>query len=111
MFEISEVMKRHDIGGFVVLQDQSHTEFKYFIDTPSWSNVRWVKDGEAMHLKIYAKSDKENTESTVGMLYSIRDLCAAGFMQMDRLANQIEQSVKVEHIPFGMNGITNEDRE
>lgn len=110
MAEIEEIMKKHDCGGFVTLQSKSHTEFKLMLDHMSWSMIRWIKDGESMHLKLYSKSSKENTDATVGMLYSIRYLCGMVFMQMDKLANQIEQSVKVEHVPFGPHGITNEDR-
>jgi hypothetical protein len=110
MGEIEEIMKHYDIGGFVILNDRDHAEFKYFIDSPTWSNVRRVKDGEALHLKLHVKSDKAKTESTISMLYSVRDLCGLGFLQMDKLANQIEHHVNVEHLPFGPNGISNEDR-
>lgn len=110
MREIEGVLKKYDIGGFVTLQSRSHAEFKFLIETPSWSNVRYVKEGAAIHLKIHNKSKPKETEATVGMLYSIRDLCAMGFQQMDVLANRIEQQVKVIHTTFG-GGINNDDRE
>lgn len=110
MKDVEAVLKKHDVGGFVSLNSKTHGEFKLFVDTPSWSKVRWVKEGEVMHLKIHMKTTPEESEATVAMLYSIRDLCGQLFMQMDKLAGQVEQSVKVVHVPFG-GGITNEDRD
>lgn len=109
MVEIEEVLKRYDIGGYVILQSNKHAEFKFCIETPTWSNLRFVKEGEAWHIKLYSKSDRENTNATVAMLYSIRDLCALGFQTMSQAAVQIEQHVKVEHIVFGPNGISQGD--
>lgn len=110
MSEVEAVMKKYDIGGFVTLQSESHAEFKLFVDTPTWSTVRWIKDSEALHLKVYMKSSPKESEATVSMLYSIRDLCGMVFMQLDKIGNQVEQSVKVEHVPFG-GGIKNDDRD
>ena len=111
MKDIEAVMRKHDIGGFVTLQNKTHAEFRFFVDIPTWSNVRWLKDEKGFHLKLHAKSDKQNTDATVGMLYSIKDLCALAFGQMDKVSNQIEQQVKVEHIPFGGKGINTEGLE
>jgi hypothetical protein len=109
MNEINKILKAYDIGGFVVLNSKTHSEFKLFLDTPTWSKVRWVSDGKALHLKVHMKSTPKETEATVHMLYSVRDLCGMQFMMLDKLATQVEQSVKVEHLPFG-GGIKNDDR-
>lgn len=105
MEEIEEVLKRYDIGGFIALQSRTHGEFKLAIDHMKWSIVRFIRNGEAVHLKLYTKSRHKDTEDTVSVIAGIRDVCALGFSQ----AEQIEEQVKVVHVPFG-GGITNEDR-
>ena len=110
MTEIEEVLKKHDIGGFIALASPSHTEFKVAIDVPTWSVVRYIKDGEAVHIKLYTKSRHADTEATVHMIASIRDLCVLAFGQTEQIMNKIEEQVKVVHVPFGGKGITNDDR-
>lgn len=109
MDEIVEVLKKHDVGGFIALGSRHHAEFKMAIDHMSWSNVRFMKDGERVHIKLHSKSDHANTEATVGLVASTRDLCALGFQQTEAIMKQIEQHVKVEHVVFGK-GINNDDR-
>lgn len=108
MTEIDEILKRYDIGAFVTLHSKAHTEFKFKID-PTWSMMRFIKEGEVVHIKLHNATNKENTEASVGMIYSIRDLCGMYFMQCDKLADQIEKHCKVIHVPFG-SGINNDDR-
>jgi hypothetical protein len=107
--EIEQTLKKFDIAAFVTLHSRTHSEFKFCIEAPTWSNVRFIKDGEAIHLKLHTKSDHAKTEDTVAMLYSIKDLCALGFQMMDKLSTRIEQDAKVEHVSFG-GGINNDDR-
>lgn len=107
MNDIYDLLRKYDIAGFIVLESKTHGEFKMAIDHMSWSNIRFLKEGQAAHIKIYAKSDKENTEATVGAIANIRDMCAMGFQQTEFMMNKIEQQVKVEHI---RSEITNEDR-
>lgn len=109
MAEIEEILKKFDIGAFITLHSRTHSEFKFCIEAPTWSNVRFIKEGEAIHLRLYSKSEHAKTEDTIGMLYSIKDLCAAGYLQMDKLSTRIEQDAKVEHVAFG-GGINNDDR-
>lgn len=109
MAEIEEVLKKYDCAAFVSLHSRTHGEFKVCVEHMTWSNVRFLREGEAFHLKIYMKSDKENTEATVGAIYSMRDMAAMVFQMTEKMANSIEQQVKVEHVPFG-GKISNEDR-
>lgn len=110
MLEIEQVLKKHDIGGFVALSSKTHAEFKMAYNSPTWSNVRFVDDGEVVHLKFHIESDKENTNSTVAMLCNLRDLCVLGFGETDEIIKHIEKHVEIKHKPFGPNGISNEDR-
>lgn len=110
MAEIAEVLKKHDCGGFVSLASKTHGEFKWFLEEPSWSNVRFLKEGSAAHIKIHMKSSPENTEATAHMIFSGRDLCAEAFLQYDKMVNIIRQSVRVDHTPT-MEAVKNDDRE
>lgn len=109
MDEIKEILKKHDIGGFITLNSRSHGEFAMAVDLPTWSVVRYLRDGEAMHMKLYTKSRHADTEDTVAMIASIRDLCALGFDQSQKMMDKIEEQVKVTHLPV-VGRITNEDR-
>lgn len=112
MTKIEIILNEYDIGGFVSLQSKTHGEFQTFIE-PSWSTARYIKkDGAVtgLHFKSYSKSNKENTDATAGMLYGLRDTCALIASQMNKFSEQLENTVKVEHVPFGQYGITNDDR-
>lgn len=109
MAEIKEIMKKYDVGGYVALGSKSHYEFAMLIDVPSWSMLRWTTENGQAHLKIYAKSQKENTDATVGLLVNLKDLCALGFGQLQKCEEQLRQVVEIEHTPFGK-GISNDDR-
>lgn len=110
MSEIEEILKKHDIGAFVSLHSRSHGEFKMCIETPTWSNARFVKNGDAVHIKLYMKSEHKKTEDTVAMLASMKDMAAMCFAHANQIMDTVEYHAKVEHIPFGKGGITNEDR-
>ena len=109
MSEIEEVLRKYDCGALISLHSKSHSEFRLFIETPTWSNVRWIRDGQGVHLKLHSKSDHENTEATVAMLADIKDQCAMWFLNTEKLMEQIKSHVTVVHVPFG-GGIKNEDR-
>lgn len=112
MKEVESILNKYDIGGFVSLESRSHSEFKLFIE-PSWSLARFIKkDGEikGVHFKIRAKTNLEDTNATAGLLMAVRDQCAMVFMQMDKLKKQLEDTVGLDHQPFGPNGISNDDR-
>lgn len=112
MAEIKEVLKKHDCGGFIALNSRSHAEFSVAMDIPSWSVIRYMNDNEgAAHMKLYTKSRHADTEATVGMIASTRDLCALGFEQTDLLMKQIEAHVEVDHKKLTPDQIKNEGRD
>lgn len=106
--EIENTLRKHDIGGFVALDSGTHGEFKFFIETPSWSNARFIQDGKAMHIKLHAKSDHKKTEMTVGMLMNIRDMAAVAFKGADSIIEQIKNHIEIDHEP--LKGLNNDDR-
>jgi hypothetical protein len=110
MAEIEETLKKFECGGFICLSSKTHGEFKMCIETPSWSNVRFIKGDKGIHIKLYTKSDHARTEATVAMLAQFRDMAAMLFKQTDQIMEQIQHHAVVEHVPFG-GGINNDDRD
>ncbi len=108
MKEIDDVLAKHDIGALVALQSRSHTEFKMAIE-PTWSLVRYIRKGEAVHIKLH-HSKQPQLDQTTAMIFNFRDMAALFFSQMDFIAKKVEQHAKVDHKPFGPHGISNDDR-
>jgi len=105
MAEIRGIMRKHDIGGYVILASPSHSEFGFELD-PSWSCAHW-EDKDAGLLRFKAKQKelgKDNAkkiiEETCHLVFQIRDLCAQGFAWAEKMAMAIETQVKVEHKSF-----------
>lgn len=101
MTEIEEVMRKYDIGGFVSLQDGlGNGEFKMFVDTPTWSMIRFLpkknpSDGLAVHLKLYSKTKKIETERTVNMLFNAQDVLGMMFLCIDEIKAKIQTQIEV----------------
>lgn len=94
--EIKEILTRYDIGAIVTLHDGlGMSEFGRFIDSPSWSNLRFIKDNKA-HFKSYMKSDPVNTNKTMNMLIHARDLCAQNFQVLDSIVTHCESYLEIE---------------
>lgn len=108
MAEIEAVLKKYDCGGFICLQSLTHVEFKFALDTPSWSVLEYKGDDRA-NLKLHMKSNPINTEATVAMLANLQDIGSLVFNTGHSFLSQISKVAKVERTPFG-GGITNEDR-
>ena len=96
MREIEGVLKRYDVGGLVNLASKTHGEFKLIL--PSWSLFRWLDKGEkAGHMKLYGKSRPEQTEQTLHLLLSCRDVCGMVFVKLDDIHRQLSGHAKIEH--------------
>lgn len=112
MSEIEATLKKYDIGGFFHIESKTHCEFKFFIThpIPSWSNIKWLKEGKAVHIKLYSKTDRENTDATLGLIYNIRDTCARTFLQCEEMKRKIKSldHVNIHHAPGPIN---NDDRD
>ena len=97
--EVAAVLKKYNVAGHVILVDgEGMGEFGQYIDneTNDWSVIRFIKDGNAVHLKLYAKSNKENTNKTVNALFSLKDILAMLFQQTDAMINMIIKHFNVE---------------
>lgn len=109
MAEIKQTLKEFNIAGMITLQSESHTEFALELE-PSWSLLRFVREGKAVHIKIY-HSRQPQLNQTCSMIYSFRDLVAMFFSQFDDMAKLIESHSKVVHPKFSPSIIRNDDRE
>jgi hypothetical protein len=69
MKDIEKLLARYDIGASVCLMDGiGNSEFRLFIDTPSWSTIRFIKDKKGIHFKGYMESMPDETSKTVNMI-------------------------------------------
>ena len=67
MKEIENVAKKYDLMGVFYLADGlENGEFRYQLDSQSWSNFKMHKNG--IHFKAYGKSDKENETWTISLI-------------------------------------------
>ncbi len=112
MSQIEAIIKENDIGGFVIIGSKTFYEFKSFIDTPSWSQIVFhKKDGEtaAVTFKARMKTNPQDTEASMGLLHSIRDMSGRLYMQTQEMINAFTQHIKVVHTPFS--NLNNDDRD
>lgn len=102
MAEITAVMQKHDIGGFIMLASTTHTEFKFRVHEPSWSMLSPVHDsagpfGWRLKMRKAEPEKTEKTEQTIGMIYSMRDMGAILSDGMDKIIAKIETKCDVTH--------------
>ena len=97
MHEIADVLKKHDVGGVMILGDgEGHSEYRLFIDTPSWSTLRFIKDGSGVHFQAYAKSKPVETSRTVNLIWGLLDVVGSKFMVLDKIKTMANQHLNVE---------------
>jgi hypothetical protein len=101
--EIAGILKKYNVLANIILADgEGIGEFGMFIgeDTADWSTIRFLK-GNRVHLKLYAKSDKENTNKTVNALYHFKDILGMLFMQNEEMIKMIEKHFEIEKTGTG----------
>lgn len=102
MAEIRGILRKHDIGAYVTLYSQKASEFAVEI-TPTWSCAYW-ENRDAGKLRFRAKTSEigqekahKIIEDTCHMIFSMRDLCAKGFIDADHMAKMLQTQVHVDH--------------
>lgn len=100
MAEIRAICRKHDIGGAILLTSETHSEFAYLIDLPSWSIVRFEGDG-GVRLRSTdlptREAKKHGVEMTAGMLFALRDLAINTANDTGQLCSLLEQHFEIEH--------------
>jgi len=98
--EIDPILKKYDVMAFITVHSKTHGEFRMFF--PTWSTCQWEIDSlRRVNLRFKSKKSDghthEQTESTIGALLSIRDMCAQVFAWMQDLKSQLDKHMKIEH--------------
>jgi len=100
MTEVTAVLKRYDLGGFVILHNHDGAEFK--MEFPSWSTARFRPkgtDSQVLHLKM-EQGDHQDVEGTVAMLMNFRDINIRAASQLDIIRKRMESAgVEIDHKP------------
>lgn len=97
MKEIESVYRKYDVGGVAVLSDgEGHSEFKIFMDTPSWSGVRFL--GNGVHIKIHMKSEPEKTNKTGNLVVHTQEMLGHMFLGVEKIREAFESHVKIETV-------------
>lgn len=99
MVEIRSVLEKHDLGGFVHLQSEQASEHATVF--PSWSvaQLRSTQDGKQALTMAVQPTDprkQELGEQTVGLLLTIRDVCAKQAMIVDGVMKQVAKHCGVD---------------
>lgn len=94
MAEIVSSMKKHDVGGFVILNSPTHAEFKFRLDEPSWSCLQKLEDksgkfkGWNFQLR---KAHPEKNEATLSMVSSCAEIGVMLCRSMQQILERMKQ--------------------
>lgn len=85
--EISAILKKHDIGGYIMLASKTHGE--YVLNLPTWSKCQIENvDGE-QRLRFKAKG-KDEDSSVVGTVHMLQVFIKLGKGISNQLDNVLE---------------------
>ncbi len=101
--EIRSILKRRNIGGFFALASDTHAEFAYLLDNPSWSTITWEKSptgDDMIRIRSKIKTDPERELprmlATTHMIWSVHDMLGNAFLALEGLKEQIQTFMTVE---------------
>lgn len=108
--EIQEVLKKHDVGGHVVLVSKTHGEYLYHL-SPSWSCVKIEpsENAEAPSIRFkskaadYGSEEKRNEviQQSAALLFTLRDLTGRAFMIFEQMTVVLNDKIgPIQHEPF-----------
>lgn len=104
MNEISALMKKYDIGGYVTLVSPTHSEFQFVLD-PSWSAIR-IEDGEKIRIRVKqaelgVDGAIRKLEETVHLVCSVGDLSARAHEGAKTIEKLISEYIEIERFSNG----------
>ena len=100
--EIAEVMKRHDLGGAVILHTAAFAHYFFVLD-PSWSCARYVSDQNAIRVKCLRKdypsveAQQKALADTTGFIMGTADICEIVKDNMMQVAAMIASKIDFAH--------------
>lgn len=104
MEEIKAVLKKHDIGAYVLLASPTHMEFLREF-APTWSCM-WIEEAAGGYaLRIRAKradfpseaAHKKCLEDSVGMLLGFADVFVREKAQLDEILKMLGGNMQISH--------------
>lgn len=97
MKEIREVIKKHDIGGVIILNDgEGHGEYGLFLEDPTWSTIRFMAGGRGVHMKAHMKSKALETARTVNMICNQLSLVINTYGILDKIKTMLTKNMDIE---------------
>ncbi len=99
MAEIKEVIKKHDIGGVVILNDGlGHGEFGFFLEEPTWSVIRFMEGGRGVHVKAHMKTKTRMVTRTTNMIFNQLDLVVMAYGVLDKIKSMLSKHTGAEEL-------------
>lgn len=98
MGKIEAICEEYEVGYMCVIASRYHAEFKS--DFPKWSLIQYDMDKGGIRIRT-KKSDKELTNSSFHVFFSIRDVCGMFFVRLQETFEAVKGRIDVEHRPFG----------
>lgn len=103
MFEIVEVLKRHDIAAHIILHEPGYSEYLLHVD-PSWSCARI--EGDFLRVRSLGKDyggdrgrQMAAAADTVNMLAHFADICARDAKLFREIEARLSEDWEIEHGP------------
>lgn len=102
MLQIDEIMKENDIGGAVILHDNTyggHGEDKLYL-SPSYSCAE-IKDGVGIRFKT---KDTEEANQTSNLFRTIVDMFGILFSIIEPVSSKLDKRLGATHTPSPITG-------
>lgn len=101
MSEINAVLARHKIAGAICLASSKYAAFR--LSFPDWSLVQVTEQGINVSTR---GDDRERSEASIHLLFSLRDLVMLQGVHLGQISNAITTALEAEGVrivcePFG----------
>lgn len=114
MSEINDILRKHDIGGLIVLHTPGFVEYRLAID-PSYSVAKW--NGDELRVRAKLQEDyqgdkeawKEDVTNTLNMLQMLAETGGQHALGLLELADKINRKVSAEHDRGGHSSHTSQN--
>jgi hypothetical protein len=114
MEEIKAILKKHDVGGVVILHTPGHSEYLHKLD-PSYSCAK--VDGNEVRIRAKLqedfKGDKDawykKVRDTVNMFNLLASTCGNTAMSLFEISQKLDSIVDAEHTDLGHSSHTDQN--
>lgn len=114
MSEINDILRKHDIGGLIILHTPGFVEYRLAID-PSYSVAKW--NGDELRVRARLQEDyqgdkeawTEDVSNTLNMLQMLAEVGGRHSVKLFELADNINRKVNAEHKGGGHSSHTSQN--